>query len=72
MDEEMIDNTHDRFMIRNAEGMRRKIVDSDDDYVDDKNPLFVWIDGASRCVIPLHVTSTNNSRKICMGQRLNT
>ena len=48
------------------------MVESDDDYVDDKNPLFGWIDGASRCVIPLHVTSTNNSRKICMGQRLNT
>ena len=27
-------------MIRCAEGGRRTIVDSDDDYVDDKNPLF--------------------------------
>ena len=68
----MIEYTYNRFMIPRAEGRRMTMVESDDDYVDDKNPLFVWIDGASRCVIPLHVTSTNNSRKICMGQRLNT
>ena len=63
MDKEMIDNTHDRFMIRNAEGRRRKIVDSDDDYVDNTKPLFGRINGAPRCGISLHVTPTNNSRK---------
>ena len=33
----MIDNTYNRFMIRYAEGMSRKIVDSDDNCVDDEN-----------------------------------
>ena len=52
----MIDNTYDRFMIRSAYGRRRTIVDSDKDYVDDENPLFFQINGATRCVISLHVT----------------
>ena len=61
--EEMIDNTYDRFMMRRAEGRRRTIVDSDDDYVDNDNPLFGRINGATICVISIHVTSTKKSRK---------
>ena len=60
---EMIDNTYDRFMIRHAEGRRRTIVDYDDDYIDDENPLFGQINGAPRCVIALHVTPTKKRRK---------
>ena len=48
LDEEMIDTIYNRFMIRCAEGRRRKIVDSDEKYVDDKNPLFGRINGATR------------------------
>ena len=59
----MIDNTYDKFMIRSSEGIRRKIVDSDDEYVNDDNPMFRWINGAPRCVIALHVTPTKNIRK---------
>ena len=63
MAEEMIDNTYNRFMIRRAEGMRRTIVDSDGDYVDDKKPLFGRINGVSRCGISLHVTPTKKMSK---------
>ena len=63
LDEEMIDNTYDRFMIRRAEGRRRKIVDSNDDFVDDKNPLFVRINGDTRFGIDLHVKPTKKRRK---------
>ena len=31
LDEEMIDNTYNRFIIQRTEGRRRTIVDSDDD-----------------------------------------
>ena len=41
--EDMIDNTYDRFMIRLAEGRRRKIVESDDETVDEKKST-VWPD----------------------------
>ena len=61
--EEMIDNTYNRFMIRRTERGGRTVVDSDDDYVDDENPLFGRIYGAPICGIALHVTPTNNSRK---------
>ena len=43
-------------MIQRVKLRRRTIVDSDDDYVDDKNPLFGRINGAPRCGIALHVT----------------
>ena len=56
---EMID--YNRFMIRRVEEMRSKIVDSDDDYVDDKNPLFGRINGVPICRIALHITPTKNS-----------
>ena len=59
----MIDNTYNRFMIRPAEGRKRKIVESDNDYIDDENPLFGRINGAPRCGIALHVTPTNNRRR---------
>ena len=58
----MIYNTYDTFMIRCAEGGRRKIVDSDDDYVDDDNPLFGWINGATVCGIALNFTPTKKSK----------
>ena len=61
--EEMIDNTYNRFMIRSVEGRRRINVDSDDETVDDDNPLFGRINGAPRCEIALHVTPTKNRRK---------
>ena len=63
MDEDIIDNTNDRFMINISEIGRRTIDDSDDDYVDEKNPLFGNIDGATRCGIDLHVTPTKKRRK---------
>ena len=59
----MIDNTYDRFMMRRAEGRRRTIVVSEDDYVDNDNPLFGRINGAPRCGIALHVTPTTKRRK---------
>ena len=59
----MIDNTYDRFMIWRVEGRRRTIVDSDDDHVEDENPLFGRINGSPRCGIALHVTSTKKNRK---------
>ena len=59
----MIDNTYNRFMIWSAEGRRRKFFDSDDETVDDNNPLFGRINGATICVISIHVTSTKKSRK---------
>ena len=71
MSEEMINKTYDRFMIRQAEGRRRTIVDSYDDYIDDKNPLFGRIDGDTRCGIYQHLTYTNKSLKRGTGQRLN-
>ena len=48
LSEEMIDNTYNRFTMRSAEGMRRTIVDSDDETFDDYNPLFGCINGALR------------------------
>ena len=63
MAEEMINNTYDRFMMRRTEGRRRIIVDSDDDYIDGENPLFVQINGAPSCGIYLHVTPTKKRRK---------
>ena len=50
-------------MIRRAEGKRRTIIDSDDDYLDEENPLFVHINGAPIRGIALHVTPTKKSRK---------
>ena len=50
-------------MIRRAEGRRRTIFDSDDEYVDDKNLLFGQINGASRCGIALHTTPTKKRSK---------
>ena len=67
LDEEMIDNTYDSFMIWSVEGRRRKIVDSDDKNVDDNNPLFGRINGAPICGIALHVTPTKNRRKMWDG-----
>ena len=61
--EEMIDNRYDRFMIRRAEGRRRKFLDSDDDYVDEENPLFGHINGDPRCGIALHVTPAKKRMK---------
>ena len=58
----MIYNTNDRFMIRRSEGRGRIVVESDDDYTDDVNPLFGWINGATRCGITLHVTSIKKRR----------
>ena len=40
----------------------RTIVDSDDDYVDDENPLFGHINGDPRCGIALHATPNNTRR----------
>ena len=62
LDEEMIDNTHDRFMMRSVEVRRRNIVDSDDKTFDYDNPLFGRINGAPRCGIDLHVNPTKKSR----------
>ena len=61
--EEMIDNTHNSFMIRSVEGRRRRIVDSYDETVNDDNPLFGRIYGAPRSGISLHVTLNNKLRK---------
>ena len=44
-------------------GEEEEIVDSDENYVDDENPLFGRINGAPRCLIPLHVTPTKKMRK---------
>ena len=38
--EDIIDNTYDRCMIWRAKGGRKTIVDSDEETVDDNNPLF--------------------------------
>ena len=59
----MIDNTYDRLMMRIEEGTRRNIVDSDDKTFDDNNPLFGRINGATRCVIVIHMIPTNKRRK---------
>ena len=67
----MIDITYDRFMIRQKYGRRGTIVDSDNDYVNDKNPLFGRINGATRSVIDLHVKPTKKRRRRGMGQRFN-
>ena len=62
LDEEMIDNTYNRFIIQRTEGRRRTIVDSDDDCSDDDNPLFGRINGAPRCGISLHITPNKKIR----------
>ena len=61
--EEIIDDTYDRFVVRSAEGMRRNIVDSNDETFDDDNPLFGRNNGAPICVIAIHVTPTKKRRK---------
>ena len=63
LDEDMVYNTQDRFMIWSAEYRRRTIVDSDDYYIDEENPLFGRINGAPRCGISLHVITTKKRRK---------
>ena len=63
LNEEMIDNTYDRFMMWSAEGKRRTIVESNDETIDDNNPLFCRINGAPRWGITLHVTPNNNRKK---------
>ena len=63
LDEEIIYNTYNRFMVRLTEVKSRKIVDSDDKTVDDDNPLFGRTNGAPRCGIPIHVTPTKKRRK---------
>ena len=63
MDEEMIDNTYNRFMIWRAEGRNRTIFDSDKKTVDNDNPLFGRINGDPRCGITLYVTPTKKRRK---------
>ena len=45
-------------MIWRAEGRRRIIFDSDDHYVDDKNPLFVQINGDPICAVSLYIAPT--------------
>ena len=61
--EDMLDKTYDGFIILSEEGRRRKIVHSDDETVDDNNPLFFHINGAPIRGISLHVTPTKKSRK---------
>ena len=61
--EEMIDNTYDRFMMRSAEGRRRAISDSDDETVNDDNPLFGRVNGSPRCEIALYVATTKKRKK---------
>ena len=61
--EDIIYNTYDSFMIWRVKGRRMTIVDSDDDNVDDYNPLFGRINGAPRIGITLHVTPTKKRRK---------
>ena len=63
MSEEMIDNRYDRLMMQRAEGRRKKIVDSDGNYVDEKKPIFGRINGDPRYGISLHTTPTKKSRK---------
>ena len=60
---EMIDNTYDRLMMRNADGRRKNIVDSDDKKFDDDNPLLGRINGSPIFGISLHVTPTKKRRK---------
>ena len=50
-------------MIWSGEQRRRTIVDSDDYYIDDENPLFGQINSYPRCGIALHVTTTKKRRK---------
>ena len=68
LSEEMIDNRYDRFMIRCEEERRRTIVDSNDDYADDKNPLFGRINGSPRCGIALNDAPLRTGRRRGMGQ----
>ena len=63
MAEDMVDNTYNRFMIPRAEDRRRTIVDSDDDYDDNKNPLFGSINDPSRYEISLHVNPAEERSK---------
>ena len=63
MDVDMIDNTYNRFMIQRADVRKWIIFDSDDDYFNEKKPLFVRISGAPRCGFSLHVTPTKKSSK---------
>ena len=51
-------------MMWSAERRRRNIFDSDDKTFDDNNPLFGWINGASRCGIALHVTPLRRGGRI--------
>ena len=62
LDEEMIDNTYNMFIIRHVEGRRRTIVDSDDETVNDDNPLLGRINGDPRRGIALHVNPTEKRR----------
>ena len=59
----MIDNIYDRFIIRIVEGRRRIIVDFYEKTFDNDNPLFLRINGATRCGIYLHGTPTKNRSK---------
>ena len=59
----MMENTYNRFMIRRAEGRRKTVVDSDDDYFNEKNSLFGRISGEPRSGIALHITTTKNGSK---------
>ena len=70
--EEIIDNIYNRFMIQSEDGRRRTIVDSDDETVDDDNPLFGWNNGAPRCGIAIHVTPLRRGERRGMGHILNT
>ena len=64
LSENMINNTYDKFMIRSAEGRRRKMFDSDDETINDDNPLFGRINGSPRFGIAIHATPNNkNSNK---------
>ena len=47
-------------MIQCAEGRMRTIFDSNDDYINDENPLFFRINGSPRFGIALHLTPTKN------------
>ena len=55
--------TYDRFMIRSEERRGRKIVDSDEENVDDNNQQFVRSNGAPRCGIALHFVPTKKRSK---------
>ena len=61
--EEMMYNTYIRFMIQRIDGRRRKIIESNDDYVYEQNPLFVQINGDPVHGIALHVTPTKKISK---------